>query len=52
MIYFLIGCGLGRILVEFAILGYAVQGNEVSYFMLIPALYTINEMIEKENFII
>ena len=40
----IIGCGLGRILVEFASLGFEVQGNEFSYFMLIPAMFILNNV--------
>lgn len=36
------GSGLGRLAFEFARLGYATQGNEFSYFMLIPAHFVLN----------
>jgi carnosine N-methyltransferase len=44
------GCGLGRILVEFASSGFEVQGNEFSYFMLIPAMFILNNVEEGQQF--
>lgn len=36
------GSGLGRLAFEFAMRGYISQGNEFSYFMLIPAHFILN----------
>jgi carnosine N-methyltransferase len=46
----ILGCGLGRILVEFASSGFEVQGNEFSYFMLIPAMFILNNVEEGQQF--
>lgn len=36
------GCGLGRLVWEFAHRGYAVQGNEFSYHMLLASNWVLN----------
>ena len=36
------GAGLGRLVFEFASMGYASQGNEFSYFMLIASDLMLN----------
>lgn len=36
------GAGLGRLAFDFAMRGYCAQGNEFSYFMLIPAHFLLN----------
>lgn len=36
------GAGLGRLAFEFARLGFSTQGNEFSYYMLIPAHFVLN----------
>lgn len=36
------GAGLGRLAFEFALRGYRAQGNEFSYYMLLPAHFVLN----------
>jgi carnosine N-methyltransferase len=36
------GCGLGRLVFEFAARGYRSQGNEFAYFMLLPSNFILN----------
>ena len=36
------GAGLGRLCVEVAALGYAAEGNECSYYMLLPSSFVMN----------
>lgn len=36
------GAGLGRLAFEYALRGYSAQGNEFSYFMLIPSHFLLN----------
>lgn len=42
------GSGLGRLVFDLAILGYAAQGNEFSYFMLLMGDYIMNHSTSKE----
>jgi carnosine N-methyltransferase len=37
------GCGLGRLVFEFAAKGYRSQGNEFAYFMLLPSNFILNQ---------
>ena len=37
------GAGLGRLVLEIAGRGYAAQGNEFSYFMLLASNYLLNQ---------
>lgn len=50
--YLKIGCGLGRLPFELAAKGYASQGNEFSYFMLIASNYLLNMTNRKQEFTI
>jgi carnosine N-methyltransferase len=36
------GCGLGRLVFEFAMKGYKSQGNEFAYFMLLSSNFVLN----------
>jgi carnosine N-methyltransferase len=36
------GCGLGRLVFEFAVRGYKSQGNEFAYFMLLSSNFILN----------
>jgi carnosine N-methyltransferase len=36
------GAGLGRLLVDLAAAGFEAQGNEFSYFMLLPGSFMLN----------
>jgi len=44
------GAGLGRLVYEFAKLGYKSQGNEFSYFMLLSSNYILNCVTKTEEF--
>lgn len=44
------GCGLGRQVFDFAAKGYAAQGNEFSYFMLIASNFILNSVDKKEKY--
>lgn len=44
------GAGLGRLVYEFAKLGYKSQGNEFSYFMLLSSNYILNCTNKKEQY--
>ena len=44
------GVGLGRLLYEFAKLGYKAQGNEFSYFMLLTSNFILNCTNKKEEY--
>jgi carnosine N-methyltransferase len=44
------GVGLGRLLYEFAKLGYKAQGNEFSYYMLLSSNFILNCTSTKEEF--
>lgn len=46
------GAGLGRLLVEFSKRGFRVEGNEISYYMLLNSNYLLNECYFKDNFFI
>lgn len=39
------GCGLSRLVVEIASLGFEAQGNEFSYYMLLPSSFILNHSI-------
>lgn len=43
------GCGLGRIVLEFVKVGFAAQGNEVSYFMLLGSDYILRSVSERNS---
>lgn len=43
------GCGLGRQVFEFAKNGFSVQGNEVSYHMLMALGYVLNNITQTES---
>ena len=43
---------MGRLVYDFAVEGYASQGNEFSYFMLIASNFILNLIEEKEQFTI
>jgi len=43
------GCGLGRLVFEFAQKGYAAQGNEFSYFMLLSSNFILNSTAHTEE---
>ena len=45
-----VGCGLGRIVLEFAAMGYGSQGNEFSYFMLLGSNFMLNCIEKVEQF--
>jgi carnosine N-methyltransferase len=47
-----LGAGLGRLVYDFAVEGYASQGNEFSYFMLISSNFVLNLIEQKEQFVI
>jgi carnosine N-methyltransferase len=36
------GCGLGRLVFEFAVRGFKSQGNEFAYFMLLSSNFILN----------
>jgi len=38
------GCGLGRIVFDFACAGYGAQGNEFSYHMLLASNFILNSV--------
>jgi carnosine N-methyltransferase len=44
------GVGLGRLLYEFAKLGYNAQGNEFSYFMLLSSNFILNCTTKKDEY--
>ena len=44
------GCGLGRLVFEFAVKGYRSQGNEFAYFMLLPSNFILNQTESAEQF--
>ena len=44
------GCGLGRLCVELAALGFDVLGNEHSYYMLLASAFTLNGIERDEQF--
>lgn len=43
------GCGLGRLMVDLACLGFEVQGNEFSYYMLLASSYMLNKTTAANN---
>ncbi len=43
------GVGLGRLLYDISKLGFSVQGNEFSYFMLLSSNYMLNCVTKKES---
>lgn len=45
-----IGAGLGRLVFDFAVDGYAAQGNEFSYFMLVASNFILNMNQNIERF--
>jgi carnosine N-methyltransferase len=44
------GCGLGRLVFEFARRGYKAQGNEFAYFCLLSSNFILNIVEHKEQF--
>jgi len=44
------GAGLGRLVFDFAAMGYAAQGNEFSYFMLLSSNFILNLVNKEEEF--
>lgn len=42
------GCGMGRLVFEFALQGYKSQGNEFAYFMLLASNFVLNQSDRKE----
>ena len=46
------GCGLGRLVFEFAKLGYRAIGNEFAYFCLLSSNFILNESEQTEQFTI
>jgi len=44
------GCGLSRLVFELACLGYAAQGNEVSFFMILTSEFILNDVEKKGQF--
>ena len=44
------GCGLGRLVFEFALRGYRSLGNEFAYFCLLSSNFILNESEAKEQF--
>jgi len=46
------GCGLGRLVFEFARQGYKALGNEFAYFCLLSSNFILNESEEPEQFTI
>lgn len=44
------GAGLGRLVFDFAVDGYAAQGNEFSYFMLVSSNFILNMIENAEEF--
>jgi len=44
------GCGLARLVLEFAAMGYGAQGNEFSYFMLLAANFILNVVDRPEKY--
>jgi carnosine N-methyltransferase len=44
------GCGLGRLVFEFALKGYKSQGNEFAYFMLLSSNFILNQTDRKEQY--
>ena len=46
------GCGMGRLVYEFARRGFKTQGNEFTYFMLLASQYILNQAKSAESFLI
>lgn len=46
------GAGLGRLAFEFAMRGFSAQGNEFSYFMLLPSHFLLNNTQRAEEHVI
>ena len=44
------GCGLGRLVFEFALRNYKSQGNEFAYFMLLGSNFILNQSQHAEQF--
>lgn len=44
------GCGLGRLVFEFALQGYKSQGNEFAYFCLLSSNFMLNVSEQKEQY--
>ncbi len=44
------GCGMGRLVFDFAVEGYKSQGNEFTYFMLLASNWILNHTTHKEQF--
>ncbi|EEB07960.2 methyltransferase N2227 family protein [Schizosaccharomyces japonicus yFS275] len=44
------GCGLGRLPFEIAVKGFACQGNELSYYMLLTSQFMLNHTAEVDQF--
>ena len=45
-----LGSGLGRIVFNFASMGYGAQGNEYSFFMLLASNFVLNMINKNEEF--
>jgi len=46
------GCGLGRLVLEVANLGFVVEGNEFSYYMLFASAFMMNYVSHPDEFVI
>lgn len=44
------GCGMGRLVFDFALQGYTSQGNEFTYFMLLASNFILNQTDHKEQY--
>lgn len=44
------GCGMGRLVFDFALEGYKSQGNEFTYFMLLASNFILNQTDHKEQY--
>ncbi len=44
------GCGMGRLVFDFALDGYKSQGNEFTYFMLLASNFILNQTKKKEQY--
>ena len=44
------GCGMGRLVFDFALKGYKSQGNEFTYFMLLASNFILNYTDHKDQY--
>jgi len=44
------GCGMGRLVFDFALEGFKSQGNEFTYFMLLASKFVLNYTQRKEQY--